>query len=60
MELHDLIIKGNLSEDLKLKVLEVLMKMMESADALEREFAIKTLLEHKRSLSYWPERNDQE
>lgn len=49
------IYKGNLSPLLKRDIMDALHAMLDSASVEDRKFAISTLLEHKRSLSDWPE-----
>lgn len=46
--------KGNLSVALREDIIMALHKMLESEVVSERQFAITTLLEHKRELSEWP------
>lgn len=46
--------KGNLSIALREDILMALHKMLESEVTAERQFAITTLLTHKRELSEWP------
>lgn len=49
------IFRGNLSDDIKDEVTHQLVTMLNSDNADERAFAITTLLEYRRVLSYWPD-----